>query len=566
MENRDYFENLNEEDRNIADIVATNSSVINEAPTSSGSAYNPELVLPLISYVQDFLVAKDLVDVQPIELKEGKVYGLDILDDAGNVILGANAVGTFNDTFSELTEIKAYQEFVQTIAENAHSMDDTYDFRIKANKSAIRDIYIESPSAATWELVDIATQINAELGETSGFAEFVNSIASPIITGLHNLKIGIDGATPTDIVVTLTLTENLIEVAAIIDTALTGATCAVASTGQIQITSNTLGPNSSIVIGVAGANTDVTDIIGLVETADTGDLAIEAVAGVDGTSGKIRITSTALTVNSSIVISEGIAAGADHLVALLGGVDVPVIAVSEATDMKEMALKLNEASVIAKTRKAKLNYSQELSQDFKVLQYDLEKEKIKIIGTEIAAGIDFDILEAIKTHADHHTAITYIWDYTSGTDLYIDSLYELKVAIMKASGAIAAATRKGLANFIVVPVLVQPVISSMPGFVPEEDPKLGPLCKIGKLDYLDVYIDTFDTTTYDMYVGKKPAGSLRSGIVYSPYKIDTTAPVTDPEDFTLHQAIFNRFGITKMAGGNTMYHKVIVTPTAGFPY
>lgn len=341
-----YFENLNEEDKLIAEIVAENSNIdintLNEAPTLSSSAANhPDLVLPLITYVQEELVGKDIVDVQPIQLKEGKVYGMDILDGAGNVISGTSAVGIFNDAFSE-------------IAEN--------------------------------------------------------------------------------------------------------------------------------------------------------------------------------------------------------------------TDVPTLTLKLKEASVVAKTRKAQLNYAQELSQDFKILKYDFEKEKLKIIGTEIAAGIDFDIIEAITSSADYHTPIVYDWNYTSGTDFYLNKLHELKVAIMKASGAIAGATRKGMANFIIVPLLVQPVISSMPGFVGIDEPKLGPLSKIGKLDYMDVYINTFDITTYDMYVGKKPSGNLKSGVVYSPYKIDSDMTVTDPNNFTLHQGIFNRYGITKIDGGNTMYHKVTVTPTAGFPY
>jgi len=337
-----YLETLNEEDKNIVKIVAENSNIpLNEAPTVSGSGYNPELVLPLITYVQDFLVAKDLVGVQPMQLKEGKIFSMDILDDSGNVLSGTSAVGAFNQAFSE---------------------------------------------------------------------------------------------------------------------------------------------------------------------------------------------------------------------------------VSENTDMNEMNLKLKEASVLAKTRKTKLNYTQEISQDLKSLNYDLENEKIKVVGTEIANGIDFDILEAIKSHADYYTPITYNWDYTQGTDQYLSILYELKVAIMKASGAIASSTRKGLANFIIIPTLIQPVITSMPGFIAEKEPILGPLCKIGVLDYLDVYVNTFDTTTYDMYIGKKPSGSLTAGIIYSPYKISTKPVVTDAHDFTLHQAIFNRYGITKIDGGNTMYHKVIITPTAGFPY
>jgi hypothetical protein len=562
----DYFERLTEEDKNIAMIIAENSNVLDEATTSSGNASSPELVMPLISYVQENLVSKDLVDVQPIQLKEGKVYGLDILDDTGNVILGANAVGTFNDAFSELTEIKAYQEFTPAVDVTTHITDALYDFKIKANYSPLRDIYITSPSAGTWTLASIASQINAELGATKGFAEFVNTAAAAITTGDHDLNIGIDGATPAIFTVTLTTGDNLTTVAGIIDAALTGASCSVSTTGKIRIISDTTGSSSSIVIEAATVNTDVLDIIGAVETVDTGDTAIKAIAEVNTTTSRVRITSTELIVaRTSIEIFEGTTAGADHFIALVG-IEDKVIATSEATSIRGLTLKLNEASVIAKTRKAKLNYSKELSQDFKVLKYDLEKEKLKIIGTEIAAGIDFDIVEAIKTHSDHHSAITYTWDYTSATDNYLDILYKLKVSIMKASGNIAAATRKGLANFIIVPTLVQPIISSIPGFVGEENSTLGPICKIGKLDYLDVYINTFDTTTYDMYVGKKPSGNLRSGIVFSPYKIDTDPTVTDPNNFTIHQAIFNRYGITKVLGGNTLYHKVVISVTAGFPY
>ena len=564
------FEDLNENDKDIANIILENSggqSLLNEAPTTSGStAYTPDVVVPLISYVQKEIVGKELVDVQPITYKEGKIFGLNLEDDSGNVISGIDAVGTFNSLFSELNEAKAYQEFTPIIDVTTHIVDSTYDFKIKANNSPVRDVYLTSPSGATWTLVDIASQINTNLGATAGFAEFTNTVAAAIVTGLHNLNIGIDGATPVDIVVTLTLGDSLAVVAGIIDTALTGATCSVASTGKIQIVSDTTGSSSSIVIGAALANTDVLDIIGIVETVDTGDNKIDASAEVNADTDKIRVTSTEFNIaNSNILITEGDSAGSDHLVALLG-VDSPVVAVSEVTVMPELVLKLTEATATVKTRKVKLSYTKELSQDLEVLKYNLEKSKLDIIGSEIASGIDYDILEAIKSHSDYHTPIEYTWS-NNLTESYANPLRELHVAILTAAGNIAKATRKGLANFIVVPTLLQALISTIPGFVADPEPKLSPLAKIGKLGYLDVYVNTFDTTTYDMYVGKKPVAEIGAGVVFSPYKIEATDPVTDPEDFSLNQAIYSRYAVTKINGGNTFYHKVFLTgsPT-NFPY
>ncbi len=239
--------------------------------------------------------------------------------------------------------------------------------------------------------------------------------------------------------------------------------------------------------------------------------------------------------------------------------------IAEGVDIPDMLLELRETTVTAISRKAKLNFSAELGQDLEILDYSLEKEKIALVGTEIAAGIDFDIMEAIAGHADYHSAITFDWDYADTTD-YMNQLYKLKVSIMAASGNIASATRKGLANFVIVPVILQKIITSIPGFVANEEPHFGSVSKIGKLDYLDVYVNTFDTTTYDMYVGKKPKGDLSGGIVYSPYKVFTSEKITDPNNFSIHQLIHTMYGITKVDGGNTLYNKVVVTPTGGFPY
>ena len=73
------------------------------------------------------------------------------------------------------------------------------------------------------------------------------------------------------------------------------------------------------------------------------------------------------------------------------------------TNLPEIYLKLKESDVVPKTRKAQLNYTQEISQDLKELKYNFETEKLKIIGSEIASGIDYDIIATIVAHSDHHT-------------------------------------------------------------------------------------------------------------------------------------------------------------------
>jgi len=240
--------------------------------------------------------------------------------------------------------------------------------------------------------------------------------------------------------------------------------------------------------------------------------------------------------------------------------------IAEGANLKELVLELNEEKATVKSRKVKLNYTVELGQDLKVLKFNMSEEKTKLVGSEIATAIDFDIVKAIKDHSDYHTPIEYTWD-NNKTESYQNPLYELKVAIFNAAGNIASATRKGLANFILVPIKLQGVISSMPGFIADPEPKLGPLSKIGKLGYLNVYINTFDTSSYDMYVGKKPDSEIGAGIIYSPYKIENFSDVPDVSNFSVNEALFARYAITKLKGGNTFYHKVFLTnaPT-NFPY
>jgi len=241
-------------------------------------------------------------------------------------------------------------------------------------------------------------------------------------------------------------------------------------------------------------------------------------------------------------------------------------ATAENADIPNIVLKLRESIVVAKSRKALLNYTKELAQDLKILKFNLDKERAAAVGVAIASGIDYDVLKAIKEHSDFHTAIEYPWSYDKATQTFLSKLYELKTAIMAASGNIATATKKGLANYVIVPTTLAQVVVSMPGFVAGPEPKFGVLSKIGKLDYLDVYVNTFDSTTYDMYVGKKCQGNISSGIIYSPYQVMTGLLETDADNFSSKLAIFNRYGITKVTDGNSMYHKVSVTGLTNFPY
>jgi len=340
----DYFENLNEEEKNIANIILENS--LNEAPTTSaGSEFSDELVRPLIYYVQEALTTKELVDVQPINFKKGKVFGMDLLNSNGDIIQGVSAVDEFNAAFSEIAE-------------------------------------------------------------------------------------------------------------------------------------NTLIP--------------------------------------------------------------------------------------------DLQLKLKEADVSVKTRKARLNYSQELVQDMKVLKFNLDKEKIKLVGTEIANGIDYDVIKAIKEQAALSTSITYDWDYSAANLNIASLLIELEMKILDAASIIAAASRKGMANFLIVPTRLVKLVSTMKSFQGNGLETIGAVSKIGKLGSLDVYADTFnnsdDDSGHTIVVGKKPAGNISSGVIYSPYKIQTGPEITDYDNFSLHQTVFNRYGITKVNGGESMYCELIVTPRDGFPF
>lgn len=239
--------------------------------------------------------------------------------------------------------------------------------------------------------------------------------------------------------------------------------------------------------------------------------------------------------------------------------------IGENENIPDLQLILREASVVTKSRKAKLNYTQELVQDMKIMKFNLEQEKLKLTGTEIANGTDFDIVEAIIEHSDLYTPITYDWAY-DGTISISSLLLELEMRLYDASATIAAGTRKGLANFVLVPAPLAKLVMTMQGFKQSGESMIGAVSKVGNIGHMDVYINGFDTTGFDMIVGKKPQGNINGGIVYSPYHIATGPIVTDPENFSLHQVVINRYGITKMNGGNAMYHKVTVGTRTGFPF
>ena len=239
----------------------------------------------------------------------------------------------------------------------------------------------------------------------------------------------------------------------------------------------------------------------------------------------------------------------------------------ELATLNQLGLKLNEKQVSVKERTTSLIYTNEIVKDFEIIDFSLSDEIIKATATEIAYGIDYDIVSTIINTANNNpNNNTFDWSYDPNTNI-TSYLHKLKIKIFENATRIAQDTKKGTANFILVSNTVASVISDLPGFKPIEVPEIGPISKIGKLDFLDVYINTFtDYDNLEIIIGKKPEGNMNAGIVYSPYNITVNKGFINADDFNINQVIMSRYAITQRENSTEFYNKLTITATNPFPF
>jgi hypothetical protein len=252
--------------------------------------------------------------------------------------------------------------------------------------------------------------------------------------------------------------------------------------------------------------------------------------------------------------------------------------------MKSMKMSMEKFAVDVQTRKLKAEYSIELAQDLKQVHgVDAEAELINILEYEISAELDRELVEAVYSNVTSAGTWAYgsVGQYTStpatGNAFSIngiaDGRYEMEkfrtlyTRIVREANAVAIATRRGAANFIICSLNVASALECLSNFmysaVPGNVETTIGVAKIGTLDgRFTVYLDTF---AYDDFfvVGYKGNTAFDTGIIYCPYVPLMVQKITDPDTLQPVIGMQCRDAIVGNMWGAEKYYRKVTCNFAG---
>jgi hypothetical protein len=245
------------------------------------------------------------------------------------------------------------------------------------------------------------------------------------------------------------------------------------------------------------------------------------------------------------------------------GFSVPNAQSATQIVIPEVKIQMRSEAIVAKTKKLKAEWTQELVQDLDKFQnVDAEAELTSMIGEYVALEIDLEILDMLIQRAPADQ-VSY-WSAKSNTFLeggawvekaagaggYYNSQGEwfqtLGTKLQALSNKIHQRTMRGGANFMVVSPAVATIIESIPGFAADgtgDDMKFAfGVQKVGQLNSrYKVYKNPYLLENL-ILLGFRGSQFLETGAVYAPYvPLMMTPLVYDPETFTPRKGLMTRY-------------------------
>ena len=222
----------------------------------------------------------------------------------------------------------------------------------------------------------------------------------------------------------------------------------------------------------------------------------------------------------------------------------------------EMGFTIEKATVTAKSRALKAEYTLELAQDLKAIHgLDAETELANILSTEILAEINREVIRTINSQAktgagSSNTAKNGIFDLTTDADgrWSAEKFKGLVVHLDREANAIAKETRRGKGNFIVCSSDVATALAAS-GMLDYTKIQAGLNIDdtgntlVGTLNgRIKVYIDPYATTDY-INVGYKGTNPYDAGLFYCPYVPLTMVRAVGENDFQPRIGFKTRYGM-----------------------
>jgi len=223
----------------------------------------------------------------------------------------------------------------------------------------------------------------------------------------------------------------------------------------------------------------------------------------------------------------------------------------------EMGFTIEKATVTAKSRALKAEYSLELAQDLKAIHgLDAETELANILSAEILAEINREVIRTINAQAKTgastaNTALNGVFDLSSDADgrWSVEKFKGLIVQIEREANTIAKETRRGKGNFIICSSDVASALaaSGMLDYTPALSANLNVddtgNTFAGVLNgRTKVYIDPYASVDY-VTVGYKGTNPYDAGLFYCPYVPLTMVRAVGEDNFQPKIGFKTRYGM-----------------------
>jgi len=244
----------------------------------------------------------------------------------------------------------------------------------------------------------------------------------------------------------------------------------------------------------------------------------------------------------------------------------------------EMAFSIERASVTAKTRALKAEYTMELAQDLKAVHgLDAEGELANILSQEILGEINREMVRTIYINAvagsqDAATPGTLVAADLDGR-WSVEKYKGLMFWIEKEANQIAIATRRGKGNILICSSNIASALAmvgnldfgGVSGNISGSVDASGNTF-VGTLNgSIKVYVDPYATGSDYFVVGYKGASQYDAGIFYCPYVPLQMVKAVGEQTFQPKIAFKTRYGmvdnpfVTAGAGNNVYYRRTKVT-------
>jgi hypothetical protein len=228
----------------------------------------------------------------------------------------------------------------------------------------------------------------------------------------------------------------------------------------------------------------------------------------------------------------------------------------EAEAGRKLSIQVLKQTVEAKTRKLSARWTFEAAQDANSMHgLDVEAEIMQALAQEITAEIDQEVIGSLRSLAG---AATDTFDQTAiaakhTTTFVGDTHAALAVQINRAANLIAARTRRGAGNYVVISPTMLTVLQSATTSAfarTTEGPFEAPTNTkfVGTLNgTMRVFVDQYASDSAPVLVGYKGDGEIDAAAFYCPYiPLMSSGTVLDPSTFEPTVSFMTRYGYVEL--------------------